>query len=137
CDASSARGAPDFNGEMWIEARAIQAGMWHGEWLAAALHAASCPPGPARRAIGGRYRRDVLALPYSLFSIPHSLLRKHVPSRPAIQRHEWFAVVVSFVFFFLVLAAYYVIRPVRDQLVAAVGSTALPIFYAATFVATF
>lgn len=60
-----------------------------------------------------------------------------MPNRPAIQRHEWFAVGVSFAFFFLVLAAYYVIRPVRDQLVAAVGSTALPIFYAATFVATF
>lgn len=59
-----------------------------------------------------------------------------MPKRPAIQRHEWFAVVVAFVYFFLVLAAYYVIRPVRDQLSASVGSTALPIFYAATFVAT-
>lgn len=57
-------------------------------------------------------------------------------SRPAIQRHEVFAVAVSFAYFFFVLAAYYVIRPVRDQLSAAVGSTALPIFYAATFVAT-
>ena len=34
------------------------------------------------------------------------------------------------------LTAYYVIRPVRDQLSAAVGSTQLPWFYAATFVAT-
>jgi len=59
-----------------------------------------------------------------------------VPNRPAIQRHEWFAVLVASAYFFLVLAAYYVIRPVRDQLTAAVGSTALPIFYAATFVAT-
>jgi AAA family ATP:ADP antiporter len=59
-----------------------------------------------------------------------------LPSRPAIQRHEWFAVSVAATYFFLVLAAYYVIRPVRDQLSAAVGSTALPIFYAATFVAT-
>jgi AAA family ATP:ADP antiporter len=59
-----------------------------------------------------------------------------VPSRPAIQRHEWFAVAVAFVYFFCVLAAYYVIRPVRDQLSASVGSTSLPIFYTATFVAT-
>ena len=59
-----------------------------------------------------------------------------MPSRPAIQRHEWFAVSVAATYFFLVLAAYYVIRPVRDQLSAAVGSTALPIFYAATFIAT-
>ena len=60
----------------------------------------------------------------------------HVPKRPAIQRHEWFAVVVAFLYFFCVLAAYYVLRPVRDQLSASVGSTALPIFYAVTFVAT-
>lgn len=59
-----------------------------------------------------------------------------MPSRPAIQRHEVFAVVVAAAYFFLVLAAYYVVRPVRDQLSAAVGSTALPIFYAVTFVAT-
>jgi AAA family ATP:ADP antiporter len=59
-----------------------------------------------------------------------------VPNRPAIQRHEWFAVAVASAYFFCVLAAYYVIRPVRDQLSAAVGSTALPIFYLATFVAT-
>ena len=57
-------------------------------------------------------------------------------NRPAIQRHEWFAVAVAFAYFFCVLAAYYVIRPIRDQLSAAVGSTALPIFYMATFVAT-
>ena len=59
-----------------------------------------------------------------------------MPARPAIQRHEWFAVAVAFVYFFCVLAAYYVIRPVRDQLSASVGSTSLPIFYAATFAAT-
>src|ERR1700754_3881576 len=38
--------------------------------------------------------------------------------------------------FFLVLTAYYVIRPVRDQLIGAVGSTALPSFYLAVFVVT-
>ena len=59
-----------------------------------------------------------------------------MPKRPAIQSHEWFAVSVAFAYFFCVLAAYYVIRPVRDQLSAAVGSTALPIFYAVTFVVT-
>jgi AAA family ATP:ADP antiporter len=46
------------------------------------------------------------------------------------------ALVVSFTYFFCVLAAYYMIRPVREQLVAAVGSTQLPWFYAATFLAT-
>ena len=37
--------------------------------------------------------------------------------------------------FFFLLAAYYVIRPVRDQLAGATGSIALPWFYAGTFVA--
>ncbi len=43
---------------------------------------------------------------------------------------------LSFVCFFCVLAAYYVVRPVREQLSAAVGTTQLPWFYLATFVAT-
>ena len=46
------------------------------------------------------------------------------------------AVALSFVYFFCVLAAYYVMRPVREQLTAAVGSTQLPWFYGATFTAT-
>jgi len=49
---------------------------------------------------------------------------------------EWRAVSLSFACFFCVLAAYYLIRPVREQLSAAVGSTQLPWFYAATFLAT-
>ena len=46
------------------------------------------------------------------------------------------ALALAFVQFACILAAYYVIRPVRDQLSAAVGSHSLPLFYAATFVAT-
>lgn len=53
-----------------------------------------------------------------------------------VHRGEWPALAWSFLFFFCVLSAYYVIRPVRDQLSGAVGSTQLPWFYAATFVAT-
>ncbi|MFC5577343.1 NTP/NDP exchange transporter [Lysobacter niabensis] len=49
---------------------------------------------------------------------------------------EWRAVGLSFVYFFCVLTAYYVMRPVREQLSAAVGSTQLPWFYAATFLTT-
>src|ERR1700722_13151954 len=40
----------------------------------------------------------------------------------------------AFAFFFL-LTAYYIVRPVRDQLGGAVGSAQLPLFYATTFVA--
>lgn len=53
-----------------------------------------------------------------------------------MRRGEWPALLVSFAYFFCVLTAYYVIRPVREQLAAAVGSTQLPWFYGATFVAT-
>jgi len=53
-----------------------------------------------------------------------------------IHRGEWQGMLLSFVYFFCVLAAYYVMRPVREQLSASVGSTQLPWFYAATFVAT-
>ena len=46
------------------------------------------------------------------------------------------AVVLASICFFCVIAAYYVIRPVRDQLSASVGSVALPVFYTATFLTT-
>ena len=49
---------------------------------------------------------------------------------------ERLAVALSFAYFFCVLAAYYVIRPLREQLAAAVGSTQLPWFYGATFIGT-
>jgi ATP:ADP antiporter, AAA family len=53
-----------------------------------------------------------------------------------IHTGELRAVTLSFVYFFCVLTAYYVMRPVREQLSAAVGSSQLPWFYAATFIAT-
>lgn len=53
-----------------------------------------------------------------------------------VRHGEWRAVALSFTYFFCVLAAYYVIRPVREQLAAAVGSTSLVWFFSATFVAT-
>ncbi|WP_343214403.1 MFS transporter [Dyella sp. ASV21] len=40
---------------------------------------------------------------------------------------------LSAVAFFFVMTAYYIVRPVRDQLTGAVGSQSLPLFYAATF----
>ena len=58
------------------------------------------------------------------------------PANRRIRAGESRAVALSFAYFFCVLAAYYVMRPVREQLTAAVGSTQLPWFYAATFIAT-
>ncbi|HJU08515.1 MAG TPA: translocase [Rhodanobacteraceae bacterium] len=45
------------------------------------------------------------------------------------------ALMLSGLAFFCLLTAYYVIRPVRDQLAGATGSTALPLFYSGTFLA--
>jgi AAA family ATP:ADP antiporter len=53
-----------------------------------------------------------------------------------VERHEWLAVILAFAYFFFVLAAYYVLRPLREQLSAAIGVRALLPFYSATFVAT-
>jgi AAA family ATP:ADP antiporter len=61
-------------------------------------------------------------------------MNTHDPSR-RVHARELPATMVSFAYFFCVLAAYYVMRPVREQLAAAVGSTQLPWFFAATFLA--
>ena len=67
---------------------------------------------------------------------------QHPQSTPAsvrwlrVESGEWPAVLLGSAYFFFLLTAYYVIRPVRDQLSAAVGSIALPIFYSATFIVT-
>ena len=49
---------------------------------------------------------------------------------------EWIGAGISFLYFFCVLAAYYVIRPLRDQLAVELGADHLPWFFAATFIAT-
>ena len=53
-----------------------------------------------------------------------------------VEPQEWPAVILAFFYFCFVLAAYYVLRPVREQLSAAVGVQALLPFYSATFVVT-
>lgn len=60
----------------------------------------------------------------------HTLLRER------IRNHEWISVLLSFVYFFCILSAYYVMRPIREQLSAQVGSDQLPWFFAATFATT-
>lgn len=53
-----------------------------------------------------------------------------------INVEEWHAVILSFIFYFCVLGSYYVMRPMRDQMAAQLGSGHLPMFFFATFVAT-
>jgi AAA family ATP:ADP antiporter len=55
--------------------------------------------------------------------------------RKDVRGGEGATLLLSALAFFLLLSAYYIIRPVRDQLSGAVGSTALPLFYGGTFVA--
>src|SRR5699024_2742389 len=55
--------------------------------------------------------------------------------RSNVRPDETPPLLVSGLAFFLILMAYYIIRPVRDQLSGAVGSHELPLFYAGTFVA--
>lgn len=49
---------------------------------------------------------------------------------------EGYAVILSFAYFFCILSAYYIMRPLRDQLAVEVGSSKLPGFFATTFIAT-
>ena len=57
-------------------------------------------------------------------------LRRLMPATPAERR----AALWSFAYFFAVLAAYYVLRPMRDQMAIAGGTRALPWLFTATFV---
>jgi AAA family ATP:ADP antiporter len=50
--------------------------------------------------------------------------------------HERPALALAFVYFFALLASYYMLRPLRDQFSAAVGSTNLWPFWTGTFIAT-
>ncbi len=52
-----------------------------------------------------------------------------------VRSGEGRALLLASLAFFCLLTAYYVIRPVRDQLAGATGSTALPLFYTGTFIA--
>jgi AAA family ATP:ADP antiporter len=52
-----------------------------------------------------------------------------------IKVEEWYAVILSFIYYFCILCAYYIMRPIRDQLAVEVGSAQLPWFFAATFIA--
>ncbi len=54
----------------------------------------------------------------------------------AIREGEGRALLLCALAFFCILSAYYIIRPVRDQLSGATGSVALPLFYTGTFLAT-
>ncbi len=70
--------------------------------------------------------------PASAGSEPNSLWARVTGARA----HEREALRIAFVYFCCVLAAYYLLRPVRDQFSAAVGSTNLWQFWVGTFLVT-
>ena len=52
-----------------------------------------------------------------------------------IERHEYVAVAWSFAYFFCVLASYYIIRPVREEMAVGSGPNTIPFLFVGTFVA--
>ena len=54
-----------------------------------------------------------------------------------IEPYEVRAVVIAFVYFFLLLGSYFILRPVRDAMATAYGTSRLQDLFTATFVGTF
>jgi len=69
----------------------------------------------------------MLGLPRPTLDTPVSLPRQTVMEQAA-------APMLSALAFFFVMTSYYIIRPVRDQLIGALGSTSLPWIYMVVFV---
>jgi AAA family ATP:ADP antiporter len=53
----------------------------------------------------------------------------------SLEKHEYVAVGWSFVYFFCVLASYFILRPVREQLAVGSGPNTIPWLFLGTFVA--
>src|SRR6185312_1917892 len=88
---------------------------------------------PARRAglwpIGIRRRAEAEAVAHAVTRVER-LLERAVPAT----RAERAAALWSFAYFFTLLAGYYVLRPLRDQMGIAGGVKSLPWLFTATFV---
>jgi len=53
-----------------------------------------------------------------------------------LERHEYIAVAWSFVYFFCVLSAYYILRPVREAMAVGSGADTIPYLFIGTFIVT-
>src|SRR5579871_4546391 len=73
--------------------------------------------------------------------------RGAVPSKPRpllatvrllvdVQPHELASLALSFVYFFFVMSAWFVLRPIRDEIAAAAGVSKLPWLFMGTLIAT-
>ena len=63
-----------------------------------------------------------------------SLLERALARIVAVEGEETTAVVWSFAFFFFVLCAYYIIRPLRDEIGVSLGAERLQWLFSAVFV---
>jgi ATP:ADP antiporter, AAA family len=67
-------------------------------------------------------------------TFPGSLLERVLTRVVAVQREEIVGLVWSFAFFFFVLSAYYIVRPLRDEMGVTLGPQRLPWLFSAVLV---
>jgi ATP:ADP antiporter, AAA family len=67
-------------------------------------------------------------------TFPGSLLERVLTRVVAVQREEIVGLVWSFAFFFFVLCAYYIVRPLRDEMGVTLGPQRLPWLFSAVLV---
>ena len=60
-------------------------------------------------------------------------VRSVAGQRIDVQRHEWIAVGLSFLYFFALLSSYYILRPIRDEFGVSAGVDKLPWLFTGTF----
>jgi ATP:ADP antiporter, AAA family len=60
-------------------------------------------------------------------------VRSVAGKRIDVQRHEWTAVGLSFLYFFALLSSYYILRPIRDEFGVSAGVDKLPWLFTGTF----
>ena len=54
----------------------------------------------------------------------------------SLEKHEYVAVAWSFIYFFCVLSAYYILRPVREAMAVGSGADTIPYLFIGTFIVT-
>jgi len=74
----------------------------------------------------GRVEHQTSSYFASLRMTPHSRVHALLRRVVDIRAHEVRAVITSFGFFFFLLSAYFVLRPMRDAVAAASGVSKLP-----------
>jgi AAA family ATP:ADP antiporter len=64
------------------------------------------------------------------------MIRRQIEKLVTVEEGEWRATLLAFLYFFFLLASYYILRPIRDSLGASVGIRNLSWLFTATLIAT-